>query len=306
MACERALQRLHQYRDSTRLDSWLYRIVYTQWIDRTRRRQRRASHQEALREVQDSRGEGPPSPGRLISFMDVKKALGQLAQEHRAAILLVAVEGHTYSEAARVLGVPVATLWPLAPGKTAHYVESGKWRDEDNREHTYEAHWRLAVIGQERIRVKAGDFDTWKIVGRRFSAGDAFKPSRLREKRIWYYAPVVGYYVNLEGRYLGRRPDRSIELLAVLPPVADMHRAAQAAFQTSFQQALEEKPSGAALQWNRAELGLSGTTTPTATFKLASGDYCRQYVQHLNRSGEEQVFFGLACRTDAGQWQIPR
>ena len=110
MACERALQRLHQYRDSTRLDSWLYRIVYTQWIDRTRRRQRRASHQETLREIQDSRGESPPSPGRLISFLDVKKALGQLAQEHRAAILLVAVEGHTYSEAAGVLGVPAGTV----------------------------------------------------------------------------------------------------------------------------------------------------------------------------------------------------
>ena len=200
----------------------------------------------------------------------------------------------------------VATLWPLAPGKTAHYVESGRWRDEDNREHTYEAHWRLEVVGQERIRVKAGDFDTWKIVGRRFSTGDAFRPSRLREKRIWYYAPSVGHYVKLEGRYLGRRPDHSIELLAVLPPLTDMPRVAQAAFRTSFQQALEEKPSGAALQWNRAELGLSGTTTPTATFKLASGDYCRQYVQHLNRSGEDQVFFGLACRTDAGQWQIPR
>jgi RNA polymerase sigma-70 factor, ECF subfamily len=110
MTCERALQRLHQYRDNTRLDSWLYRIVYTQWIDRTRRRQRRAFHQEALREDQESRGDGLSSPGRLVSFMDVKKALGQLAHEHRAAILLVTVEGHTYSEAAGVLGVPAGTV----------------------------------------------------------------------------------------------------------------------------------------------------------------------------------------------------
>jgi RNA polymerase sigma-70 factor (ECF subfamily) len=110
MACERALQRLHQYRDNTRLDSWLYRIVYTQWIDRTRRKQRRASQQEALREDQEDRGKALSSPGRLVSFMDVKNALGQLAQEHRAAILLVAVEGHTYSEAAGVLGVPAGTV----------------------------------------------------------------------------------------------------------------------------------------------------------------------------------------------------
>jgi hypothetical protein len=203
-------------------------------------------------------------------------------------------------------GVPVTTVWPLAPGKTARYIESGSWRDEDNREHTYETHWRLEVVGQERIRVKAGNFDTWKIVGRRFSAGDAFRPSRLYEKRIWYYAPAVGHYVKMEGHYLGRRPDRSIELLAVIPPVENMHHNAQTALQTSFQEALEKMPSGDALKWNRAELGLSGTTTPTATFKLASGDYCRQYVQHLNRSGEDEVFFGLACRTDAGRWEIPR
>lgn len=110
MTCERALQRLHQYRDSTRLDSWLYRIVYTQWIDRIRRRQRRASKQEAHREIQESREKSIPSQGRLISFMDVKKALEQLAQENRAAILLVAVEGYTYSEAAKVLGVPAGTV----------------------------------------------------------------------------------------------------------------------------------------------------------------------------------------------------
>ena len=33
-ACERALRRLAQFRDGTRLDSWMYRIIHTQWIDR--------------------------------------------------------------------------------------------------------------------------------------------------------------------------------------------------------------------------------------------------------------------------------
>ena len=49
--------------------------------------------------------------------------------------------------------------------------------------------------------------------------------------------------------------------------------------------------SGDVLKWNRAELGLSGATTPTATFKLASGGYCRQYVQQLNRSGEISISY---------------
>ena len=109
-SCERALTRLDQLREGTRLDSWLYRIIYTQWIDRVRRRQRRSAQAESLRDLQALDEERASSPKRLISFMDVKKALGRLAQENRAAILLVAVEGYTYAEAAVVLGVPPGTV----------------------------------------------------------------------------------------------------------------------------------------------------------------------------------------------------
>ena len=40
-ACERALTRLHQYRPGTRLDSWMFRIIQTIWIDRRRSAARR-------------------------------------------------------------------------------------------------------------------------------------------------------------------------------------------------------------------------------------------------------------------------
>ena len=33
-ACERGLKRQAQFRDGTRLDSWMYWIIHTQWIDR--------------------------------------------------------------------------------------------------------------------------------------------------------------------------------------------------------------------------------------------------------------------------------
>ena len=32
-ACERALGRLDQVQEGTRIESWLYRIIYTQWVD---------------------------------------------------------------------------------------------------------------------------------------------------------------------------------------------------------------------------------------------------------------------------------
>ncbi|MBC2736032.1 MAG: RNA polymerase sigma factor [Desulfobacteraceae bacterium] len=108
--CERSLARFSQFHDGTRFDSWLYRMIYTQWIDRMRRRQRQSARDESLRNLQDITGEGVSSPRRMVSFMDVKKALGHLSEDSRAAIVLVAVEGYTYAEAATVLGVPAGTV----------------------------------------------------------------------------------------------------------------------------------------------------------------------------------------------------
>ena len=39
-ACERALQRTDQFQPGSRLDSWMYRIVQTVWIDRMRQKGR--------------------------------------------------------------------------------------------------------------------------------------------------------------------------------------------------------------------------------------------------------------------------
>ncbi len=110
MACERSLSRLGQYRDGTRFDSWLYQVVYTQWIDHLRRRKRRSEKVKSLKYLQKLSGEGHASPRQLHSFMDVQDALKHLPDKNRVAIILVAVEGYTYAEAASVLGLPVGTV----------------------------------------------------------------------------------------------------------------------------------------------------------------------------------------------------
>jgi hypothetical protein len=172
--------------------------------------------------------------------------------------------------------------------------------------HTYETQWRSEVVGKTRISVKAGEFDVWKIVARRFSSGGVDNKSRVREVRAWYYAPAAGHYVKMEYDYLGRRSNRTIELVAITPPVSRMMPVAQTKVQTNFQQALEEKKSGDPLRWVMPEHALSGATMPVATIRLNSGTYCRQYKQQLSQSGEERAFFGLACRTPKGEWHVPR
>jgi len=109
-ACQRALERLDQVREGTRLDSWLYRIIYTRWIDTVRRGKTRSANLVVL-----TREDAPVALNRnagndLTTALDIKKALGKLPSEHHAAITLVSVEGYSYEEAATVLDVPVGTV----------------------------------------------------------------------------------------------------------------------------------------------------------------------------------------------------
>ncbi len=110
-ACERALERLAQVQEGTRLDSWLYRIIYTQWVDRLRKMKTRAAHLKVV-SSQCSLPEDPAeqSCSRLAAAVDLRTAFSSLPEDHRAAMMLVCIEGYTYAEAAQVLEVPAGTV----------------------------------------------------------------------------------------------------------------------------------------------------------------------------------------------------
>lgn len=109
-ACERALNRLGQVQEGKRLDSWLYRIIYTQWIDHLRRRKTRTARLVVVSDENKSGTPGTNSGERLDDALDLQNALNTLPQEHHAAIMLVCVEGYSYAEAAAVLEVPAGTV----------------------------------------------------------------------------------------------------------------------------------------------------------------------------------------------------
>ena len=109
-ACERALKRLDQLAEGTRLDSWLYRIIYTRWIDKVRRHKTRSAKLVLLTEQNKSGASGPDSGDHLAAALDLQNALNALPAEHHAALALVCVEGYSYAEAASVLQVPAGTV----------------------------------------------------------------------------------------------------------------------------------------------------------------------------------------------------
>ena len=92
----------------------------------------------------------------------------------------------------------------------------------------------------------------------------------------------------LIGGYIGHKLDNR-----------DKQMAAEAATR-----AFEQNRSGQASVWSNPDSGNSGSITPTRTYQLASGQYCRQYHQSIVIGGEPQTAYGTACRQADGSWQI--
>jgi surface antigen len=70
------------------------------------------------------------------------------------------------------------------------------------------------------------------------------------------------------------------------------------------QQAFENSQTGKPTVWNNPDTGNSGTITPTRTYQLANGTYCRQYQQTIMVGGQQEQAYGTACRQPDGTWAI--
>ena len=110
-ACERALTRLDQFRVGTRLDSWMYRIVQTVWIDRLRSRKVRNEQgmdPGALESL--ATGDAEREMTARLELTKVRRQVALLPEEQRAVLLLTAVEGLSYKETAETLNLPMGTV----------------------------------------------------------------------------------------------------------------------------------------------------------------------------------------------------
>ncbi|WP_430470857.1 RNA polymerase sigma factor [Thalassospira lucentensis] len=103
----KAVERIDQYEQGTRLDSWLYRIIQTSWIDEKRREQRRGNV-ISFEDARESALPGQSHGGTDRLFLQA--ALAELAEDQRAAVTLVLIEGYSYREAADILDAPAGTV----------------------------------------------------------------------------------------------------------------------------------------------------------------------------------------------------
>lgn len=104
----KAYRGLRAFRGSASLGTWLHRLTYTTCLNIVRARSRHpvGTGTEAP-EVSDSRTD----PAELVASVDgVVSLLARLPVEQRAAIVLIDAHGHTYAEAAEILGIPPGTV----------------------------------------------------------------------------------------------------------------------------------------------------------------------------------------------------
>jgi RNA polymerase sigma-70 factor, ECF subfamily len=111
-ACVRALERKHQLQPGTSTLSWLFSIVHSVWLNEVRaRRIRNHGRLQWSEDLADTVADpAAPDPGMHTFHQQIISAVERLPEAQRAVMLLVAVEGLSYREAASVLDIPIGTV----------------------------------------------------------------------------------------------------------------------------------------------------------------------------------------------------
>lgn len=210
------------------------------------------------------------------------------------------IEGKT-KEFYKVSDIATNALWPLSIGKKSKFTTEGRSVSKaTGQTSTYMQRWDCVVEGTERVRVLAGEFDTYRIKCRRLGTN-----GKWWQNRTWNYSPMLGTYV-LRRDFHKRSGPRVRELTAVRPSLQDIPKKTRSSVIRTWQSALETKKSGDIASWTDRVIGVSVQVEPLNTFKGENGQFCRTYKQYLTRKGVTRIYSGVACRTGKMKWRTPR
>ncbi|MGH6918456.1 MAG: sigma-70 family RNA polymerase sigma factor [Geminicoccaceae bacterium] len=104
----RAIAKVESWTPGTNLRAWLFVILRNCHINEVRRGQRTSLIGELSCDYEVV--PTPASQEAHISLLEVRDAYLNLSEEHREVLLLVAIEGLQYEEAAAILAIPVGTI----------------------------------------------------------------------------------------------------------------------------------------------------------------------------------------------------
>lgn len=109
--CERALTRADQFRPDGKLESWLYRIMQTIWIDEVRARAVRLRHVASVpRDELSNSVDGERHMEAALVLDRVRSEVQTMPATDRQLLMMICVENLSYREAAETLGIPIGTV----------------------------------------------------------------------------------------------------------------------------------------------------------------------------------------------------
>src|SRR5467141_1240083 len=104
----RAIAKAHLWQDGTDIRAWLFTIMHNQHVNSVRRALREETTVNVEQVASTLVATSDPTASRQIH--ELERALGHLSEGQRQVVILVGLEGMTYDEAAKILGVPIGTV----------------------------------------------------------------------------------------------------------------------------------------------------------------------------------------------------
>lgn len=188
-------------------------------------------------------------------------------------------------------GVAPDLMWPLSAGKQAHFtVLQHLTRKIHDSDVSYHDEWMCQVLGTERVSIRLGQFDTWRLRCQRYWSG-----SNIGEIE-WNYAPSLGQVVRRT--WTGAKQPE--ELVAIGHGSIDAKAEKMAA--KVRQRGLEVLASGRTAQGRTA--AMEASVRPLATYRTADGAWCRDFLQTISTATARAQSTGSACREKDGRWTV--
>ena len=107
---EKALKRQGGYRAEYKLESWLFKIMQNQWIDQKRKEKRHGTPVALEEQRQLVSGDGVTLQETRSTMRTMLSAINALPEQQQLIVARVLVDGQSYEETAKELGIPVGTV----------------------------------------------------------------------------------------------------------------------------------------------------------------------------------------------------
>ena len=104
----RGLAKAHLWQPNSDIRAWLFTILHNQYVNNVRRAQREGPTIDVDQMASTLVATTDPTARRQLSEVD--RELGHLSKGQREVVLLIGLEGMSYDEAAKILGVPIGTV----------------------------------------------------------------------------------------------------------------------------------------------------------------------------------------------------